>query len=366
VFLSYAHEPDDAEHGERVRRLWLFLRANGIDARLDLAVGEERLDWAQWTAREVRDAGFVLVVASPGYRLRAEGDAGPGEGRGVQWEARLIRDRFYADQDAGLREILPVVLPGCSASDIPFWLAPASATCYVISEFTVTGARALLRALTGRPAQEAPPLGLRPILGRAALGAETDQAGRGVLRTEVLVDAVVAPDQRVVTQVQIAGSLAGRAEGALPLEARRVWSALRLPAAEATDLIADAGRRLGRALFGQAAGQLVANMLFSLPPGHEVQVVLRAADTALELPVELVRLVTSGGVEVGPLGLLAGVAVSRRPSDGDSPQAMAPPAPARWPQTAAGPLKILAAVAAPDEKQRVFNLLCKGGPESPV
>ena len=69
----------------------------------------------------------MLVVASPAYRQRAEGDAGPGEGRGVQWEARLIRDLFYADQEAGMRRFVPVVLPGGSAEDIPLWLAPASA-----------------------------------------------------------------------------------------------------------------------------------------------------------------------------------------------------------------------------------------------
>ena len=43
----------------------------------------------------------------------------PDEGRGVQWEARLIRDLFYADQEAGMARFVPVVLPGGSAADIP-------------------------------------------------------------------------------------------------------------------------------------------------------------------------------------------------------------------------------------------------------
>src|SRR5580693_950573 len=118
VFVSYAH--DDDAHVERVRDFWLFLRANGVDARLDLPAAEERQDWAQWTAREV-------------------GDADPGEGRGVQFEARLIRDRFYDDQKAGLKLVLPVVLPGCSADDLPSWLAPASATRYTVTDYTVAG-----------------------------------------------------------------------------------------------------------------------------------------------------------------------------------------------------------------------------------
>ena len=66
----------------------MFLRANGIDARLDLPAAEGRQDWAQWTAREVRDADRILVVASPEYRRRDVGDAEPDEGRGVQFEAR--------------------------------------------------------------------------------------------------------------------------------------------------------------------------------------------------------------------------------------------------------------------------------------
>src|SRR5262245_45312980 len=75
VFISYAH--GDAEHEELVRGLWLFLRADGIDARLDLPGAEERRDWVQWMSREIRDADRILVAASPGYKVRAEGDAEP-------------------------------------------------------------------------------------------------------------------------------------------------------------------------------------------------------------------------------------------------------------------------------------------------
>jgi hypothetical protein len=162
VFISYAH--DDAAHEERVRSFWLFLRGHGVDARLDLAVAGRRVDWAEWMTREVRDADRVLVIASPEYKRRAEGDAGPDEGRGVQWEVRLIRDVVYADQRAGLERVLPVVLPGCSANDLPLWLAPASVAHYVVSEFTVPGGEALLRLLTGQPSEIVPSLGVVPVL----------------------------------------------------------------------------------------------------------------------------------------------------------------------------------------------------------
>ena len=71
VFISYAH--DDAAHGERVRDFWLFLRANGIDARLDLPAAEQRQDWAQWMTRQVRDADRIVVVASPAVPAAGRG-----------------------------------------------------------------------------------------------------------------------------------------------------------------------------------------------------------------------------------------------------------------------------------------------------
>ena len=162
VLISYAH--DDETHRERVRAFWLFLRANGIDARVDLTAAERRQDWAEWMTLQVRDADRILVVGSPAYRRRAEGDAGSAEGRGVQWEARLIRDRFYSDQRAGLVDVLPVVLPGCSEADIPAWLAPTSATFYRVGDFTVAGAEALLRVLTAQPRETEPELGPVPRL----------------------------------------------------------------------------------------------------------------------------------------------------------------------------------------------------------
>jgi tetratricopeptide (TPR) repeat protein len=186
VSISYAH--DDRVHEDRVRGFWRFLRENGVDARADMSAAERRQDWAEWMTRQVRDATYVLVIASPEYRRRAEGNAGPGEGGGVQWEARLIRDLFYAGQQAGLQRFLPVVLPGCSADGIPLWLGPASTTHYIVGEYTVAGADKLLRLLTGQPWETDPPVGPVPVLpprypGMADLGgAEGAAPGYAVQR----------------------------------------------------------------------------------------------------------------------------------------------------------------------------------------
>lgn len=161
VFISYAHESD--EHAEVVRNLWMFLRANAIDARLDRVAAQERQDWALWMGDQIREADHILVIASAAYRARAEGRAEPSEGRGVQWEARLVRDAFYRDQRA-LDRFLPVVLPGQTSDGVPDFLAPATCTIYTVTEFTIAGAEALLRLLTRQPSETEPPLGPRPVL----------------------------------------------------------------------------------------------------------------------------------------------------------------------------------------------------------
>ncbi|MFD7654061.1 SEFIR domain-containing protein [Actinosynnema sp. NPDC059797] len=163
VFISYAHESD--RHAELVRRLWVFLRGCGIDVRLDRETTARRTDWALWMADQIRSADHVLVIASTEYRRRAEGRAGPADGRGAQWEARLIRDAFYADQRA-LDRFLPVVLPGESVAGVPDFLAPATSTVYPVSDFTVPGAEALLRVLLDQPWEVPPPLGPPPLLPR--------------------------------------------------------------------------------------------------------------------------------------------------------------------------------------------------------
>lgn len=163
VFISYAH--DSERHSDQVRALWHFLRANGVDARLDLSAAAQRRDWALWMAEEIRLADRVLVVASAAYRRRAEGRGGPDDGRGVQWEARLIRSAFYSEPHH-LGRFVPVVLPEQSVADVPDFLAPATCTVYHVRDFTVAAAEELLRLLTGQPADPEPALGRIPVFTR--------------------------------------------------------------------------------------------------------------------------------------------------------------------------------------------------------
>lgn len=162
VFISYAHE--SKAHVRQVRELYILLRTNGIDASLDLPAADRRQDWPLWMLHEVRTADFVLVVASPEYRRRGDGDAPSGEGRGVQWEAALIREEVYANRLAAVRKFLPVLLPGMSTEGIPSWLGPMSGTSFRVGDFTLAGVEELVRVLTGQPYEVPVPLGPRPVL----------------------------------------------------------------------------------------------------------------------------------------------------------------------------------------------------------
>jgi hypothetical protein len=148
----------------------------------------------------------------------------------VQWESWLIRDRFYANQQDGLRLVLPVVLPGCSADDIPSWLAPAAATYYTATDYTLAGAERLLRALTAQPGEVEPPLGPRPFLPPRDAGAVAGVT-RPVRRTQVLIEAGRAEDGQVSSVVWLGGSLLCQRQAPEPAELDGLWGALPLPAA---------------------------------------------------------------------------------------------------------------------------------------
>ena len=216
--------------------------------------------------------------------------------------------------------------------------------------YTVAGAEELLRVLTGQPLETVPGLGPVPSLPPRGTDPASGLA-RPPLRTRVLIEARVAGDGQVASAVWLGGSLLCQRQAPLPAEVAGVWGALRLPPLAAAGRVAEAGRRLAGVLFDDAAQRVLAGVVDRLPPGDSVEVVLSAEGPLLSLPVELVRLASQGGAEAGPLGLQAGVSVCRRPvpavRDGGQAAgpAEAPPVPAGLP----GPLKVLAAVAAPDE-----------------
>jgi hypothetical protein len=157
VFISYAHDSDP--HKKAVMAFGELLRANGIDAHLDEWYVHDRRDWSEWAPEQLESAEFVLAIASPKFRERADGRAKGPDGRGSQYEGALMRNKMTEDRITWLRKILPIVLPGRDVSEIPEFLLPYSATHYVIAELTSEGILELRRVLFGQPRYPLPPLG---------------------------------------------------------------------------------------------------------------------------------------------------------------------------------------------------------------
>jgi hypothetical protein len=113
---------------------------------------------------EIRRADHVLMIISPSYKRRFESDQPAARGAGVSWEARIIRDAIYRDQPTARRKFLTVLLPGGCVEDIPLALQPGAGSPYHINDFTLAGAKPLIRWLTRQPAYVAPELGPVPHL----------------------------------------------------------------------------------------------------------------------------------------------------------------------------------------------------------
>ncbi|WP_322767000.1 CHAT domain-containing protein, partial [Frankia sp. Cr1] len=344
VFISYAHESE--AHAEAVRDLWVLLRRFGVDARLDRPAAEQRQDWPLWMIEQVREADFVLVVVSPAYRRRAEGQAGADEGRGVQFEAALIREALYAQRAITLERVLPVVLPGMSTADIPVFLQPTAATSYPVGAFTLAGVERLLRVLTGQPGETEPPVGQVPPLGVRAPVLSSETGGARVaglvrpVRQDLTVEVTVT-ERQLRCRTVLAGTVLGERSGPVPVGMDRVWDGLGGVPLVVEAGLAEAGRRLCAALFDPETLGRIVDLADHSPWGSTVELVVAADGAAAGWPFELLRL-PDGRV----LATLPAVRLRRR-LPGGGPAGQAGQAGTVGPLP--GPLKILVAVAAPAE-----------------
>lgn len=159
VFISYAQGVDT--HTEQVRRLWLLLRDHHVDARWDAPAAERPQDWPKWMQDEIHAADFTLVIASAAYHRSAEGKQEPGVGRGVAWEARLLRNLAHQNPFEWHDRILGVVLPGEREEHLPVFMAGGSTTTYTLPSLDAAGIDRLQGYLTGQPYETNPPLGPR-------------------------------------------------------------------------------------------------------------------------------------------------------------------------------------------------------------
>ncbi|WP_460062813.1 TIR domain-containing protein [Streptomyces sp. YKOK-I1] len=130
VFISYAHEEDGDFHKNRVRALHDRLQAEGIDARLDTEAHRKGPQhWGRWMRKEFKEADFVVTVASPAYKRRAEHEEEPGKGDGVAYEADFILDERIKRRK-WYERILVVSFPEHGKEFVPDFLSQA--TVYIV------------------------------------------------------------------------------------------------------------------------------------------------------------------------------------------------------------------------------------------
>jgi hypothetical protein len=113
VFISYSW--DDFAHKEWVKKLATQLRADGVDARLDHwhAVPGDQLP--EFMEREIREADFVVVVCTPGYKTKSEARVG-----GVGYEGGIMSAEVFAKQNH--RKFIPILARGSWTESAASWL----------------------------------------------------------------------------------------------------------------------------------------------------------------------------------------------------------------------------------------------------
>ena len=117
ALISYSH--DSPEHEQRVLELCNRLRARGVDAFVDQFLpGAPSEGWPLWMERQIESRDFTLMVCTEAYRRRFMEDEVSGIGRGVVWEARILRNLLYEDSERHGR-IVPVLIESDARSFVP-------------------------------------------------------------------------------------------------------------------------------------------------------------------------------------------------------------------------------------------------------
>jgi tetratricopeptide (TPR) repeat protein len=150
VFISYSH--DTPEHAKRILDLSDRLREDGLDCFIDQYInGRPEEGWQRWMEKMVRMADFVLVVCTPTYLKRFNGEARDG-GRGVNFEGVIISQVLYDNFQQNTR-FIPLIPDDGSLDDVPLMLKNGC-TYKFGAEY-----EDFYRVLTDQPRATAKPLG---------------------------------------------------------------------------------------------------------------------------------------------------------------------------------------------------------------
>lgn len=150
VFISYSH--DSPEHRDSILAFSDQLREDGVDCYIDQYVNGAPADgWQRWMEKQIQSADFVLVVCTPTYLKRFNGEDRTG-GRGVNFEGVIISQVLY-DNFQQNTKFIPVITDDGSLNNVPLILK--SGSTYMLGKEYET----LYRVLTNQPLATAKPLG---------------------------------------------------------------------------------------------------------------------------------------------------------------------------------------------------------------
>ena len=150
VFISYSH--DSEAHRELVLGLANRLRNDGVESWIDQYVPSFPVQgWLRWMKTEVKQADFVLLVCTPQYLQRFNGEDTEG-GRGVNFEGVIISQTLYNHYYRNTK-FIPVLPPQGCFEHLPLELQAYSA--YKLD----TDYQDLYRLLTGQPKITPSPVG---------------------------------------------------------------------------------------------------------------------------------------------------------------------------------------------------------------
>jgi tetratricopeptide (TPR) repeat protein len=117
ALISYSH--DSPEHEQHVLELCNRLRARGVDSVVDQFLpGAPSEGWPLWMERQIEQREFTLMVCTEAYQRRFMENEAVGIGRGVVWEARILRNLLYEDSERHGR-IIPVLFASDARKFVP-------------------------------------------------------------------------------------------------------------------------------------------------------------------------------------------------------------------------------------------------------
>ncbi|MCY1141001.1 toll/interleukin-1 receptor domain-containing protein [Actinoplanes sp. Pm04-4] len=149
VFISYTADTPAVKTW--VRDLGAFLRASGVNARLDIWHLMVGMNLQQWMQNEITQADRVVLVCTEAYAKRADDLDG-----GLAYEIKQIQEDIGAKNEQ--LKYLPLVWSADVTKALPIFLKP-----YLYVHWPPTGddteaRRRLLEAILSRQ-EEAPPIG---------------------------------------------------------------------------------------------------------------------------------------------------------------------------------------------------------------